>query len=105
MRVGDSMSRNVFVCHESDPIDQVIERMGDRRVRRVPVLDRNEGLVGILSMNDIARRLGAMSERERARLAPRFVDAVAAICESRECAAAVVTSAPAVAASRPVMVG
>ncbi len=109
MKVADSMSREVFACRTSDPIEQVIRRMGDGRVRRIPVLDDEGRAVGILSLNDLARRLVSLGERERARLVPRFVEALAAICETRECQAVpevVPNVVPAQRATgKPVLVG
>ena len=83
VKVADSMSRTVVACRASDPIETVIRRMGDGQVRRVPVLDERGKLVGILSINDLARALVGLGERDRTRLAPRFVEALAAICETR----------------------
>lgn len=82
MKVADSMSHRVFACQTSDPIEQVIRCMGDHRVRRVPLLDGAGRVAGILSLNDLVRRLVALSERERSRMTPRFVEALASICES-----------------------
>jgi CBS domain-containing protein len=80
--VRNSMSRAVFACRPSDPIEDVIRCMADHQVRRVPVVDAKGGLVGILSLDDLARHVvGLDDERERARLVPRFVEALASICE------------------------
>jgi CBS domain-containing protein len=86
MTVADSMSRYVYSCLTSDPIEEVIRTMGDKGVRRIPVLDQQGKLAGILSLNDLARHLVALGDRERSRLTARFVEALAAICESRACA-------------------
>ena len=83
-KVSDSMSRTVFSCQSSDSIEQVIRRMGDEQVRRIPVLDARGRLAGILSVNDLARRIVALDERSRTRLVPRLVEAVASICGTRE---------------------
>jgi CBS domain-containing protein len=87
LKVKDSMTRTVVTCLPSDSIEQVIRDLGDTQVRRIPVVDGRGRLVGILSLNDLARRLVTLDERERARLAPRFLEALASICETRECAA------------------
>ena len=80
--VGNSMSRAVFACRPSDSIEDVIRCMADHQVRRVPVVDAKGSLVGILSLSDLARHVVALvDERERARLVPRFVEALASICE------------------------
>ncbi len=64
--VGTAMAHKVIFCHASDGISQAEALMRDNRVRRLPVLDPNEHLVGILSLDDIARearRQAAMGRR------------------------------------------
>jgi len=53
--VATAMAHNVIACHASDGISQAEALMRDHRVRRLPVLDQEERLVGIISLNDIAR--------------------------------------------------
>ena len=48
------MTRDVKYCFEDDDIGEVCDRMGDTQVRRVPVLDRDRNLVGIVSLGDLA---------------------------------------------------
>lgn len=48
------MSDPVEFVHEDQPLDQVRERMRHVRIRRLPVLDRQERLVGMLSLGDLA---------------------------------------------------
>ncbi len=50
-----AMSHEVIACHESDGIGQAEALMRDNQVRRLPVLDQSEHLVGIISLNDIAQ--------------------------------------------------
>jgi CBS-domain-containing membrane protein len=84
LMVGDAMARTVFTCHAADPIEDAIRRMADHQVRRVPVVDADGRLIGILAMNDIARRIVSLTDgRSRARLTSRFVEALASICETR----------------------
>jgi CBS domain-containing protein len=52
--VRDAMSREVKYCFEDQHVDQVARNMSDLRVRRLPVLDRDKRLVGILSLGDLA---------------------------------------------------
>jgi CBS domain-containing protein len=44
----------VKYCFEDQHVDQVARNMSDLRVRRLPVLDRDKRLVGILSLGDLA---------------------------------------------------
>src|SRR5882672_5238468 len=55
-RVGDVMTADVKYCYVDQDLDQVSAIMGDIQVRRLPVLNRNKRLVGIIALGDIARR-------------------------------------------------
>jgi CBS domain-containing protein len=53
--VGAAMAHKVIACHATDGISQAEALMRENRVRRMPVLDHNERLVGLLSLSDVAR--------------------------------------------------
>jgi CBS domain-containing protein len=53
-KVGDVMTAEVKYCYEDQDLDEVSAVMGDIRVRRLPVLNRNKRLVGIVALGDIA---------------------------------------------------
>ena len=53
VRVGDAMSFDLTTVSEHDDLMHVIELMRDKGVRRVPVIDADEALVGILTVDDI----------------------------------------------------
>lgn len=58
-KVSEVMSSDVFCCTSDDDIDDVLEQMGDRQVRRIPVVDReSRNLVGIVSLGDVATATG-----------------------------------------------
>ena len=53
--VSEVMStEKVLYCFEDDDVDDVAKNMGDVKVRRLPVMDRNKRLVGIISLGDVA---------------------------------------------------
>jgi CBS domain-containing protein len=56
VRVRDVMSRDVASCRAGDDVNAVLKTMKDRRVRRLPVLDENGRLAGIVSVNDLTMR-------------------------------------------------
>jgi CBS domain-containing protein len=56
--VRDVMSEEVKYCYEDDDLSTVSQNMGDIRVRRLPVLNRDKRLVGIVSIGDIATHRG-----------------------------------------------
>jgi CBS domain-containing protein len=51
--VADAMSYNLTTVGEEDDLMHVIEIMRDRGIRRVPVVDFDEALVGILTVDDV----------------------------------------------------
>jgi CBS domain-containing protein len=54
--VREVMSSDVKYCFDDDELEEVAENMGDIKVRRLPVVNREKRLVGIVSLGDIARR-------------------------------------------------
>lgn len=55
-RVRDVMSADVVCCYEDDDVDTAVRLMEERRVRRLPVLDHGERLVGVVTLGDLAVR-------------------------------------------------
>jgi CBS domain-containing protein len=53
-KVRDVMTPTVKYCFFDDEIDEIAANMADIQVRRLPVVDRDKRLVGILSLCDIA---------------------------------------------------
>lgn len=52
--IREIMSQEVKYCLEDDEVSDVARNMGDLQVRRLPVLNKDKRLVGILSLGDIA---------------------------------------------------
>lgn len=52
--IRDVMSEEVKYCYEDDDLDDVAHNMGDLQVRRLPVVNKDKRLVGIVSLGDIA---------------------------------------------------
>jgi len=52
--VGEVMSHEVLYCREDDDVEDVCENMSDLQVRRLPVVNADKRLVGIVSLADIA---------------------------------------------------
>lgn len=54
-KVTQVMSVDVKTCGEDDLVDDVLDRMGEQQVRRMPVCSRFGDLVGLVSLVDLAR--------------------------------------------------
>jgi CBS domain-containing protein len=52
--VRDVMSTEVMYCFEDDEIDEVSQNMAEIKLRRLPVLNSEKRLIGIVSLGDIA---------------------------------------------------
>jgi CBS domain-containing protein len=50
------MATGIHTCHPDDDIDHAAKLMGTKQLRRLPVVDAADRLVGVLSLNDIARK-------------------------------------------------
>lgn len=48
------MSSEILYCMETDDADDVARNMGENKVRRLPVLNAEKRLVGIVSLGDLA---------------------------------------------------
>jgi CBS domain-containing protein len=53
--VREVMSEGLFTWYDDDQVEDAARLMAEHRLRRVPVIDRNEQLVGIISLADVAR--------------------------------------------------
>ncbi|RLK50608.1 CBS domain-containing protein [Alkalispirillum mobile] len=71
MTAGDVMTRDIVYCWEDDDIEDAVHLMEERRVRRVPVLNSDKRMTGMLSMGDISHAANPELCRE-------FLGAVAA---------------------------
>ena len=74
--VREIMTEDVRWCFEEETVEDVAHMMGDVQIRRIPVIDRNKHLVGIVALGDLAtdrvqgtgealRRISEPSEPDR----------------------------------------
>jgi CBS domain-containing protein len=62
-RVEEVMTRDVTWCTADQDSAEVLQRMGSEQVRRLPVIDADKQLVGILALGDLATRQPASVEQ------------------------------------------
>lgn len=53
-KIREVMSQEVRYCFDDEDIDDVLWNMAEQQIRRLPVVDRNKRLVGIVSITDLA---------------------------------------------------
>jgi CBS domain-containing protein len=54
--VTQVMTEGVEYCFEDDDLTEVCDKMATSQIRRIPVVDRDKNLVGIVSLGDLARQ-------------------------------------------------
>ena len=54
-RVREAMTANVKYCFEDEDLDHTLENMAEIQLRRLPVVNRDKRLVGIVTLADAAR--------------------------------------------------
>ncbi|MCC7079373.1 MAG: CBS domain-containing protein [Burkholderiales bacterium] len=59
LTVGDIMSAELATAHEHEDVFEAVRRMRDKGVRRMPIVDAEGNLVGIVSIDDL---IGILAE-------------------------------------------
>jgi CBS domain-containing protein len=75
--VGEVMKQGVSVCAPNDDIRDALKIMAQRQLHRLPVVDKDGALKGILSLDDIALRAEANG------LSKELLQTMRAICDRR----------------------
>ncbi len=56
-RAEEIMTRKVVTCHAEDDLQKALDSMSEHKLRRIPVVDNNNRIVGIIAQADVATRL------------------------------------------------
>jgi CBS domain-containing protein len=56
-RAEEIMTRKVVTCHAEDDLQTALDSMSGHKLRRIPVVDSNNGIVGIIAQADVATRV------------------------------------------------
>jgi CBS domain-containing protein len=75
--VEEVMRKDVWSCSDNDEIARVHAIMRDHQLRRVPVVDRDRRVVGVVSLNDLARHADAAAGKA---MRDAFIKTVGAVC-------------------------
>jgi CBS domain-containing protein len=83
--VARAMSKEVHCCAPSDSLIAAEEQMRSQQVRRLPVLDADSRLVGMVSLNDLAREAERhVGRKGRAVSAEEITVTLAAVSRARQ---------------------
>jgi CBS domain-containing protein len=53
-KLEEFMTKSVITCFENDDINVAIQKMKENKIRRIPIVNEKNKLVGIISLGDIA---------------------------------------------------
>jgi CBS-domain-containing membrane protein len=56
------MTTDVVTCLPQESVEMAMEQMATRQVRRIPIVDRDGSLVGIVAQADVATRIANSQE-------------------------------------------
>ena len=56
-KVSEVMTTDVVTCREGDDIETALDAMARNQLRRIPVVDKNNKLIGIIAQADVATRM------------------------------------------------
>ena len=56
--VKEVMTDDVVTCKENEDVNNALKLMQENQVRRIPVVDQSDHLLGIIAQADVATRLG-----------------------------------------------
>jgi CBS domain-containing protein len=51
----EAMSPHILYCFDDQSVDEVLKNMGQNQVRRLPVVNRDKRLVGVVSLGDLSK--------------------------------------------------
>lgn len=62
--VSDIMTCNVCTCKQTDEIVNIENKMGEKQIRRIPVCDENNKVIGILTLGDLIQNDTRMQKEQ-----------------------------------------
>jgi len=54
--VADLMTKDVVCARDTDDVLAIAQQMSDKQVRRMPVIDASDNLIGMVSLGDLSRK-------------------------------------------------
>jgi CBS domain-containing protein len=75
-QVQDCMTDEVFACHVDDSLESCMRQMSQHQIRRLPVVDNYDRIVGIISQSDLAQYAEDHQDRRGG-----FTDMIAEVSE------------------------
>jgi len=82
LHVADAMARNLLACRPGDSLADVETTLRHARIRRLPVVDEQGALIGMIALADLAREAARERSAAKQEITETEVgDTLAAICQ------------------------
>ena len=62
IKVADVMTHDIITCRNDDDIQKAVDAMAEYHLRRMPVVDNDYKIIGIISQADVATRVNQPEE-------------------------------------------
>lgn len=72
--VSEAMSGDLHTARPDSSLDEVEELMADHQVRRIPVVDEQGQILGVIAQADLARERRAVGDKDFAKVVERISD-------------------------------
>jgi CBS-domain-containing membrane protein len=83
MTVEQAMTHRATACKASDDLESALGAMSEKQIHRLPVVDQDDHLAGILSLADIVQNVDAEVGTRRSEHADEILAAMAAVTRPR----------------------
>ncbi len=54
LTAADAMTKGISYAKDSDDLEKALKKMSEEKIRRLPVIDKNKRMVGMLALGDIS---------------------------------------------------
>jgi CBS domain-containing protein len=61
----DVMTKGVIYCHDNEDVEEAARTMETKQIRRLPVIDANKRMVGMISLGDVSHAASQEVAAER----------------------------------------
>ncbi len=83
LTVGGAMAKSLVSCKATDPLATAFALMGENAVRRLPVVDGEERLVGLISLADVVQAANREKTKTRLKLADQLFETLVRLTQPR----------------------
>jgi CBS domain-containing protein len=84
LKAADVVGHDVFTCAPEDEIHRALKTMRTHKIRRLPVIDHEGQLAGILSLNEIVLRSHRVARKSGDLTYEDVATTLKAVCEHRQ---------------------